>query len=1068
MKKFLQKFDAFLCLNAQSRWLGIFMLAFLLMSLSSQRVMANYFLYPSELANEGNGGDHAFIGARYFKATSKLMWVDAQATDNGGNFTLFSYPASEIENHKNEANENTYYKVYETVTYYKKNEGGAPVQLSERPSVGSNQICNMEGTLNSDYNSWNGCEYAAVYSGSVVYKRYTRGLGWEEEQYSYKVEINDANACVFATVEEMEATTPESDQKRAIVGGTQYVRDNGSWVEVKPAQVTGWDATTGTLTLGNDETRSINEVLNALGVSMNDVHKILLTDGSEYDKDNKTLTTSSVDYETLKSSLTGIGLEVDKIVLGKYVTIENGVTTINTVDKADPLPENNIDSNQTKFTAAEKKAILKASSLKLEGTFSNNAWDALKNYAGIQNTPASYITGYRDVPVQMRDENGELIFENGEPVYEAVWVEQYDENGNLISDENGNPVLVKKRDSNGNVVYVTESQPVYSQPASYVHSLDLSDAIISDTYCTLSNNFKHVESVVLPTDANYKRVPNGFASGSQLQTISIPANVEEIGKSAFAGCGRLTTVTWPQDSHLKRFEESAFENCNVTGDIVFPASVEYIGAKAFKNSLKISSVTFPQGSQLHGEGHGIMSEAFWMDGKENALRNVYVLDTQHLINCDVKAFDYDNTDGQTQMNTVKTRLHYPPEYYYYYVGDWKARVNGGIVAGHNDLLALRNLIENESHSETLEGKTITLTDDEKQWVNGFQKFVSSGIPVTFDTQWRTYSDVVNIRVPLAANKVADVFIVCGYEPGRVLLKQMHEGDIIPAHTGVVIRHYVSKQDGNGLLTFPHVTDATLTAAEQADERHYDRYCYVIDTDSRKTYHADAHEFTTGIETRLYKPTGETLAAGFEDGYPNYLEFIDCKGKQRAVYNAENDNIVDWPTLLMAPYSGQKVTYRNFLFANGEQIQHAKDVYDAWKRDPDNNPNPNKYGDYTSSDWKPDVHGKMGWGFFRCASDYYKVNSKAFLHYPATVFTQATGGAANAILDGEIITGSKSMALTFVDDYDMFGGTATAIQQVNDDAPVYASDAYYTLQGTKIEKPVKGGVYIHNGKKIIVK
>ena len=604
MKKFLQKFEPFLCLNAQSRWLGIFMLAFLLMSLPSQRVMANYYLYPSELANEGNNGDHAFVGARYFVATNTKVWKEVDSSASG-NVNLFSYPSSELDNHKDEANENSYYKVYDTVTYYSVSNGQATV-LSERPS-------SISQTFENVIPDWFMSQTAncAVLSGSVTYYKVERGFGWQEQLYNSKQEIGDENAVVFSTVAEMEANPPTSDQKKAIVGGIQYIRDNGSWVEVRPAQETGWDSETGTLTLGNDEERSINQVLEDLHVSMNDVHKILLSDGSEYDKDNKTLTTSSVDYETLKSSLTGIGLEVDKIVLGNYVTIENGVTTINTVDKADPLPENNIDSNQTKFTAAEKEAIMKASSLKLEGTFSNNAWDALKNYAGIHNTPASYITGYRDVPVQMRDEKGEpMVDENGQPVYEAVWVEQYDENGNLISDEDGNPILVKKTDKNGNVVYVTESQPVYSQPASYVHSLDLGDAIISDRYCTLSNNFQHVESVVLPTDANYKRVPNSFATGSQLQTISIPANVEEIGKSAFAGCGRLTTVTWPQDSHLKRFEESAFENCNVTGDIVFPASVEYIGAKAFKNSLNISSVTFPQGSQLYGEGHGIMSEAF--------------------------------------------------------------------------------------------------------------------------------------------------------------------------------------------------------------------------------------------------------------------------------------------------------------------------------------------------------------------------------------------------------------------------------------------------------------------------
>ena len=367
-----------------------------------------------------------------------------------------------------------------------------------------------------------------------------------------------------------------------------------------------------------------------------------------------------------------------------------------------------------------------------------------------------------------------------------------------------------------------------------------------------------------------------------------------------------------------------------------------------------------------------------------------------------------------------------------------------------------------------------LSDEERQWVNGFQKFVSSGIPVTFDTEWRTYSDVVNIRVPAYNNNVADVYIVCGYEPseevnqGRVLLKQMHEGDIIPAHTGIIIKHYVTDSQNGGVLTFPHVqtNEERSLDAESTDWRK--PYRFVREGDSRMEYHEGAHEFSTGIETRLYKPKGaapegSSSVEGYEDGYPNYLEFLDCKGKQRVIYNAENDHIINWATLEMGKYAGQKVTYRNFLFGNGRQIQQAK--YEAEHgNEYDKETNPGGYRDYTDANgWDPAVHGQMGWGFFRCMSRYYKVNSKAFLHFPVEVFDKAKGGATTAIVNANVI-GAKPMSLFVVD------SGFEVVTEIDTPSVVSAkdNDSFYTLQGVKVQKPSKSGIYIHNGKKIVIK
>lgn len=957
-----------------------------------------------------------------------------------------------------------YFKVPKYNYFKKKKSWSDAISKDNIPSNASIEYVDWTDDKDNHLNSVNAGTYYAIGSDFHYYQvQSVTTIEWQPEEYT----DGQTQYQLIALYDDPgDMVAPTEQGKYCTVGGSTYTKDESQWNEDVPATVeTSWN--NGTLTVGTDETRTIEQLLAAYEISSSDVTKVVFADGSTWQ--NGVLTTKTTEYEDNEQALKDAGFTVGTVKAGDYVTVVNGVTTI-TIPEGDSGVIGNLKTYSAgagKLTKLEKQMICKATDMKLIGAFSDEEWGYLADDAGSTNLASTYIE-YQEVQVQVTDENGN-------PVY----------------DENNQPV------------YRTDIVEIEHEGAHYIHNLDLSDAKISDgsaggvTGCTLKNNFSHVETVQLPTDSNYKRIPEQFATATQIQSIVIPSNVETIGKSAFAGCADLTTVDFSNATNLKVFEESSFEQCDITGDLVFPASVEVIGVKAFKNSIHISSVTFPKGSQLYGEGHGIMSEAFWMDGEHNDLDNVYVLEDEHLLNCDVMAFDYDNTDGQTRMSTVKTRLHYPPSLYYYYVGEWKSRVNGGVVAGHDDLLALRNLIENDSHSVelapysaidengnqyTVTPGTVTLINpDETQWVNGFQKFVSSGIPVTYDTEWRTYSDVVNLKVPAAANKVANVYIVCGFEAseevngGRVILKQMKEGDIIPAHTGVIIKHFVADNASGGVLSFPHVTNEEAKTLDENSPGWDKRYCFVREGDLRKNYHEDAHEFSTGIETRNYIPSGETtLPADYPDGYPNYLEFIDCKGKQRVVYNAENGNITVWPTLEMSSYKGQKVTYRNFLFGNGEQIQYAKNqaaagnVYDKVT-------NPDGYRDYTDpKGWDPEVHGKMGWGFFRCKSGYYKVNSKAFLHFPAEIFEKAKGGATTAIVGAVQLSesGAKPMSLGFFADEDPFskgiveGGITTAIRQIDD--VKQKNNEYYTVQGVKLTTPSQSGVYIHNGKKVVIK
>ena len=111
------------------------------------------------------------------------------------------------------------------------------------------------------------------------------------------------------------------------------------------------------------------------------------------------------------------------------------------------------------------------------------------------------------------------------------------------------------------------------------------------------------------------------------------------------------------------------------------------------------------------------------------------------------------------------------------------------------------------------------------------------------------------------------------------------------------------------------------------------------------------------------------------------------------------------------------------------------------------------------------------GFFRLTENGRSGANKAYLSIPANKTVDGGVGATYGYIDynGQLLgnvadTNNQSLAKMAVifDDEDN-GGATTAVSEVkmaNTDA-----DAFYTLQGVKVSRPVKG-VYIHNGKKFI--
>ena len=121
-----------------------------------------------------------------------------------------------------------------------------------------------------------------------------------------------------------------------------------------------------------------------------------------------------------------------------------------------------------------------------------------------------------------------------------------------------------------------------------------------------------------------------------------------------------------------------------------------------------------------------------------------------------------------------------------------------------------------------------------------------------------------------------------------------------------------------------------------------------------------------------------------------------------------------------------------------------------------------YGEYTvylmNSKGYNEVTGQVVEGeeaFYRASATATLGANKAYLQLLTEKVMPSNGKPANS-----------RMAIIFVDDES--GSETTALDGVNSTETISSDSGYYTLSGVKVERPTKSGIYIKNGKKIIIK
>lgn len=86
------------------------------------------------------------------------------------------------------------------------------------------------------------------------------------------------------------------------------------------------------------------------------------------------------------------------------------------------------------------------------------------------------------------------------------------------------------------------------------------------------------------------------------------------------------------------------------------------------------------------------------------------------------------------------------------------------------------------------------------------------------------------------------------------------------------------------------------------------------------------------------------------------------------------------------------------------------------------------------------------------------NPMGFYHYTGTSLSH---NKAFMVIDNTAVTAGAKIYLGYQ------GGTTTGIEDVNTDATQQHTDVIYDLQGRRVAKPMKGGIYIINGKKVLI-
>ena len=604
-----------------------------------------------------------------------------------------------------------------------------------------------------------------------------------------------------------------------------------------------------------------------------------------------------------------------------------------------------------------------------------------------------------------------------------------------------------------------------------------------------------VTTLYLPENENYKIVSSKFCMDfKKLSYVSIPDNVKVIGGEAFDGCESLTNLNLNKVEYLcyECFYHASMPQVTIPGTCVF------IGKDTFADKGGggvINSLVFEAADDDPNHYMIIKKEAF--NNMEN-LKDIYINSTSQYI-CENWAFSMELTYAHGDPEGKFCSLHFSSE-----------------VAAH---------YSNLSHPLTIDiAKDPALFHD---WLldhykyaqqtstksgNGWWEFVNTGTidpgddPVPDKKVLRTYSDYNYDRIVPRGMKA---YIVTGLnaidetETTKVYEVNLTQLLVIPKRTGVILYGQANavNQDGLPIISLQPVEIANgyplrrdywykLTREDEPFMKNYLwPTCVANDPDSLVD------------EVYNYYPLNSngTLQQNADGGYT-------IEGRTRTVLGPKNQpsDLLPWDEQaefdnkdLDLPENGYDIKvlngfYRNFYLnyyrTTDAQKKNPLDASDDFigffrvkkssmatghaylRLEEGEFENPEGVEVIVNPDTEVYSDDSGPYDFESYQVEYNKTTGKP--EGPA-VTGLWTNGDPNMIWTNPSNWGVRpsgfSVGVKFVGEPIREGKNGSATMIISTQKETMSNDPYfYTMQGVRVAKPAVPGIYIHNGKKVVIK
>ena len=198
----------------------------------------------------------------------------------------------------------------------------------------------------------------------------------------------------------------------------------------------------------------------------------------------------------------------------------------------------------------------------------------------------------------------------------------------------------------------------------------------------------------------------------------------------------------------------------------------------------------------------------------------------------------------------------------------------------------------------------------------------------------------------------------------------------------------------------------------------------------------------GVILATKSDASEIAGARFEarQNYKSYNELVIPMEENGSTYEYEGTDNLLWPLYVskVVPASDEKNFNYFFAYYNARIATKNEEKYSA--------------SDYLLGFW------------ISKGSKPYQSNSS---YLPIPKEKAATLNRLGTSYDEFYTGGSAKKVPGIIFDFDNVGGT-TGINEVVNQSTKLNDGKYYTLSGQQVEKPTAGGIYIHNGRKFVVK